>query len=87
MSELKPAQVYYHVGNVTRDERAKVLKQTGCTLWFTGLSGSGKSTLAMALEQVLIQRGHPAYSLDGDNVRFGLNATQKILKNSLWMRF
>jgi adenylylsulfate kinase len=28
---------------------------------------------------VLIQRGHAAYVLDGDNVRFGLNAGPKIL--------
>ena len=55
------------------------MKQKGCTLWFTGLSGSGKSTLAVAVEQVLIQRGHAAYVLDGDNVRFGLNAGPKIL--------
>jgi adenylylsulfate kinase len=73
------AQIFFHAGSVTRDERAKVLKQTGATLWFTGLSGSGKSTLAMALEQVLIARGHPAYALDGDNIRFGLNAGPKIL--------
>ena len=79
MSELKPTQVFYHPGTVTREERAKLLKQTGATVWFTGLSGSGKSTLAVALEQVLIQRGHAAYVLDGDNIRFGLNAGPKIL--------
>src|SRR5437868_1238263 len=79
MSEIKPTQVFYHDGTVTREERAGLLKQTGATLWFTGLSGSGKSTLAMALEQVLIQRGHACYALDGDNVRFGLNAGPKIL--------
>ncbi|QJW97388.1 Adenylylsulfate kinase [Frigoriglobus tundricola] len=56
-----------------------MFKQTGATLWFTGLSGSGKSTLAMALERALVQRGHLAYTLDGDNVRFGLNAGPKIL--------
>src|SRR4029079_95471 len=66
-------------GTVTRDERKRLLKQVGATLWFTGLSGSGKSTLAVAVEQVLIQRGHAAYVLDGDNVRFGLNAGPKIL--------
>ena len=82
MSEIKPTQVFYHAGTVTREERAKVLKQTGATLWFTGLSGSGKSTLAMALEQVLIQRGHPTYTLDGDNVRLGLNAGPKILMDT-----
>lgn len=79
MSDLKPTQIFYHPGTVTRDERAALLKQTGATLWFTGLSGSGKSTLAVAVEQVLIQRGHAAYVLDGDNVRFGLNAGPKIL--------
>jgi adenylylsulfate kinase len=78
MSETKPTQVFYHAGTVTREERAKLLKQSGATLWFTGLSGSGKSTLAVALEQVLIQRGHAAYVLDGDNIRFGLNAGPKI---------
>ena len=79
MSEIKPTQVFYHAGTVTREERQGLLKQTGATLWFTGLSGSGKSSLAVALEQVLIQRGHAAYVLDGDNDRFGLNAGPKIL--------
>src|SRR3954452_18098873 len=79
MSEIKATQITWHEGAVTREERARLLKQKGCTLWFTGLSGSGKSTLAVALEQVLIQRGHPAYVLDGDNIRFGLNAGPKIL--------
>ena len=79
MSEVKATQVYYHAGTVTREERKALLKQTGATLWFTGLSGSGKSTLAVAVEQVLIQRGHAAYVLDGDNIRFGLNAGPKIL--------
>src|SRR5687768_2432990 len=79
MTEIKPTQVFYHAGTVTRGERRQLLKQTGATLWFTGLSGSGKSTLAVAVEQVLVQRGHAAYVLDGDNVRFGLNAGPKIL--------
>lgn len=82
MSDIKPTQIVYHEGTVTREERQKLLKQTGATLWFTGLSGSGKSTLAAALEQVLIQRGHGAYRLDGDNVRFGLNAGPKILMDT-----
>lgn len=79
MSDIQPTQIFYHPGTVTRDERRGLLKQTGLTIWFTGLSGSGKSTLAVAVEQVLIQRGHAAYVLDGDNVRFGLNAGPKIL--------
>jgi len=79
MSEIKAESITYHDGTVSREERAKLLKQAGATLWFTGLSGSGKSTVAVALEQVLIQRGHAAYVLDGDNIRFGLNAGPKIL--------
>lgn len=78
-SDIKATQITWHEGTVTREERAQLLKQKGCTIWFTGLSGSGKSTLAVALEQVLIQRGHATYVLDGDNVRFGLNAGPKIL--------
>ena len=46
----------------------------GRTLWFTGLSGSGKSSVAVLAEQMLLERGTPAYILDGDNLRHGLNA-------------
>jgi bifunctional enzyme CysN/CysC len=42
-------------------------------LWFTGLSGSGKSTVAKLVEQALHQAGRHTYSLDGDNLRHGLN--------------
>ena len=73
------SQIFFHAGAVTRAERAGLLRQTGATIWFTGLSGSGKSTLAMALERALIGRGHAAYALDGDNVRLGLNAGPQIL--------
>lgn len=79
--ELAATQITWHAGAVTSEQRAKVLRQKGCTLWFTGLSGSGKSTLAVALENALIQLGHAAYVLDGDNVRFGLNASPQTLSN------
>ena len=46
----------------------------GRTVWFTGLSGSGKSSVAMLVEQKLLEKGVPAYVLDGDNLRHGLNA-------------
>ncbi|HUH71495.1 MAG TPA: adenylyl-sulfate kinase, partial [Mycobacterium sp.] len=46
----------------------------GCTVWFTGLSGSGKSSVAMLAERKLLEMGRPAYVLDGDNLRHGLNA-------------
>ncbi|MCH2133135.1 MAG: adenylyl-sulfate kinase [Phycisphaerales bacterium] len=73
MAEQVGTNLTWHEGNVTTEERQACLQQKGCTIWFTGLSASGKSTIAVALEQVLISRGHPAYRLDGDNVRMGLN--------------
>ena len=45
----------------------------GRTVWFTGLSGSGKSSVAVLAEQSLLEHGCPAYILDGDNLRHGLN--------------
>lgn len=53
--------------------RAAATGTAGQTLWFTGLSGSGKSTVAVEVEKQLIAAGRPAYLLDGDNLRFGLN--------------
>ena len=64
----------WHEGRMSRDERWETLRITGGTVWFTGLSGSGKSTVAAAVEQSLINDGRPAYRLDGDNLRSGLNA-------------
>src|SRR5436305_14535366 len=73
MSEIKATNVTWHEGHVTRDERQKLLRQQGATLWFTGLSGSGKSTIAFTLEHALVEQGRLAYVLDGDNIRHGLN--------------
>ena len=73
MAEQKATNVHWHDGEVTREDRQKMLKQKGATLWFTGLSGSGKSTVAVALEKALIEKGHLCYRLDGDNVRLGIN--------------
>jgi bifunctional enzyme CysN/CysC len=61
--------VTWHRGDVSRDERPS----RGATVWLTGLSGSGKSTVAAACEAQLVGAGRPAYVLDGDNVRHGLN--------------
>jgi adenylylsulfate kinase len=73
MTETKATNITWHEGHVTREQRNQLLKQKGATLWFTGLSGSGKSTIAYTLEHALVQRGHLAYVLDGDNIRHGLN--------------
>lgn len=61
--------VVWHEGAVRRDDRPSA----GATIWFTGLSGSGKSTVAAEVERALISAGRPAYLLDGDNLRHGLN--------------
>lgn len=42
--------------------------------FFIGLSGSGKSTIAFGVEEYLVKRNINAYTLDGDNVRHGLNS-------------
>src|SRR5438034_7826074 len=73
MTAVKATNITWHEGHVTGDERNQLLKQKGCTIWFTGLSGSGKSTIAFTLEHALVQRGRLAYVLDGDNIRHGLN--------------
>lgn len=73
MAEQKATNVYWHQGEVTREDRYQLLGHKGATLWFTGLSGSGKSTVAVALEQALTARGKLCYRLDGDNVRLGIN--------------
>jgi adenylylsulfate kinase len=73
MTEIRATNITWHEGHVTRPDREKLLNQRGVTIWFTGLSGSGKSTIAFTLEHALVERGHLAYVLDGDNVRHGLN--------------
>ena len=57
-----------------REDRERVLRQCGCTVWLTGLPSAGKSTLAFALERRLLDCGYLAYVLDSDNVRHGLNS-------------
>jgi len=65
--------VRWHPGEVARFEREATTNGAGCTVWLTGLSGSGKSTIAHRCEAALIAAGRSAYTLDGDNIRHGLN--------------
>jgi bifunctional enzyme CysN/CysC len=64
------SDIRWHPGEVARADRPSL----GATVWLTGLSGSGKSTVAVAAERALVGVGRPAYVLDGDNLRHGLNA-------------
>lgn len=70
---IKATNVVWHEGHVARDDRARLLKQNGCTIWLTGLPSSGKSTIGFSFEHALVQQGRLAYVLDGDNIRHGLN--------------
>jgi adenylylsulfate kinase len=71
---IRATNIKWHEGHVNRDDREKLLHHHGATIWYTGLSASGKSTLAFTVEHALMQIGHLAYVLDGDNVRHGLNS-------------
>lgn len=73
MTPVKATNITWHSTHVYRKDRERLLRQEGCTIWFTGLPSSGKSTTAFTLEHELISLGYLAYVLDGDNVRHGLN--------------
>ncbi len=65
--------ITWHGGQIDPIDRAAVTGGLGLTVWLTGLSGSGKSTIAHHTEALLIDRGRASYTLDGDNIRHGLN--------------
>ena len=63
-----------HSYQVSIEDRRKANGHNSFLLWFTGLSGSGKSTIANKVEEALFQNGIKTYTLDGDNIRKGLNS-------------
>jgi bifunctional enzyme CysN/CysC len=65
--------VTWHDTGLGREHRWSSLGTRGATVWLTGLPASGKSSVAAALERLLVEAGHPAYFLDGDNLRHGLS--------------
>ena len=65
--------VVWHDHGLPRETRWTAARLHGATVWLTGLSGSGKSTIAGEVERLLVERGIATYSLDGDNLRHGLN--------------
>ncbi|MCF1190325.1 adenylyl-sulfate kinase [Mangrovimonas sp. AS39] len=62
-----------HSYQVSQEDRRTSNKHNSFLLWFTGLSGSGKSTIANVVEQKLFEKGIKTYTLDGDNIRKGIN--------------
>lgn len=71
---MTSGDIVWHDSTVSREQRWERHGLSGATVWFTGLSGSGKSTVANAVAVALLDAGRPAYVLDGDNIRHGLNA-------------
>lgn len=69
----RSSNVTWHGATFDPALRERALGQHGAVVWFTGLSGSGKSTVSRRVEQLLVEAGHHAYVLDGDNLRHGLN--------------
>ena len=69
----RSANVHWQALDVGKRARAALKGQRSCVVWFTGLSGAGKSTIANLVEKRLLSMGRHTYTLDGDNVRHGLN--------------
>lgn len=66
--------VIKHNYRINKNDRNKLLGHSSFLVFFTGLSGSGKSTLANILEQKLHEKNIATYTLDGDNIRKGINS-------------
>jgi bifunctional enzyme CysN/CysC len=69
----RASNIHWQSMDINKEARANMKAQKPVVLWFTGLSGSGKSTIANIVEKKLHARGRHTITLDGDNVRHGLN--------------
>ncbi|MGO1118066.1 sulfate adenylyltransferase subunit CysN [Rhodovibrionaceae bacterium A322] len=69
----RASNIVWHQLEVSKTAHGNLKGQKPCVLWFTGLSGAGKSTVANLVEKRLHSLGRHTYTLDGDNVRHGLN--------------
>ncbi len=69
----RSSNITEHHYEIDQKVREVQKSQSAKVVWFTGLSGSGKSTIANALEKRLFALGMHSYTLDGDNLRLGLN--------------
>jgi bifunctional enzyme CysN/CysC len=69
----RASNIHWQAMDIDKSARAEAKHQRPVVLWFTGLSGAGKSTVANVVEKKLHARGRHTVTLDGDNVRHGLN--------------
>ena len=65
--------IHWQALDVTKEAHVALKGHRPGVVWFTGISGAGKSTIANALERRLHALGCHTATLDGDNVRHGLN--------------
>ncbi len=65
--------IHWQALDVSKEARVAIKGHRPGVVWFTGISGAGKSTIANALERRLHTLGCHTATLDGDNVRHGLN--------------
>jgi len=65
--------IHWQALDVTKEARVAIKGHRPGVVWLTGISGAGKSTIANALERRLHAMGCHTTTLDGDNVRHGLN--------------
>jgi bifunctional enzyme CysN/CysC len=69
----RASNIHRQAMEIDKAARAAQKNQKPAILWFTGLSGSGKSTIADIVSQKLHALNRHTATLDGDNVRHGLN--------------
>jgi adenylylsulfate kinase len=67
-------QVTWHQSGTDRLVQEELKGHRSRVIWLTGLSGSGKSSVAAELERRLFQQSIHTTTLDGDNLRHGLNS-------------
>ncbi|MCU0328649.1 MAG: adenylyl-sulfate kinase [Chitinophagales bacterium] len=69
MTHLYPTDHHY----IPQKDWAEIYQQKPKAFFLLGMSGSGKSTLGINLNNQLVHKGYKVLSLDGDNLRIGLN--------------
>jgi adenylylsulfate kinase len=70
---IEKTQVIHQTYSISKLDRNRRNGYNSIVIWLTGLSGSGKSTLANEIEIELYKQNISSFSLDGDNLRSGLN--------------
>jgi len=69
----RSTSIQWQALDINKESRREAKGHKSFVLWFTGLSGAGKSTIANLVEKRLFASNLHTYTLDGDNVRHGLN--------------